>query len=263
MPSVKLVPELIDLLELFCSGDEISFAEIVSCTGFSRSKAAHLLQSLCSCSVLCRVRRGYYRCGKRLFSLCNPQGLLSLQEIAKRCSLNVMQWVNELTVISVRHGFYRCTLVKSRPEKNLQINAYRNGNNYPADWYSTASGRILLAYSDDQIISEVVRRCGIPERSVWAEAGSLPKLKKALENIRAKSSSVFMVDELVKAIAVPVADAANEKNFAISVAFPTFSCPYDDNTILDKLFYASEIMHRELALAGIEARELLLNKITD
>ena len=66
---MKVLPKLVQVLELFASGDTLSFAQIVERTGLSRSNAAHIVKALCDNDLLARTGFGQYCMGTGIFRL--------------------------------------------------------------------------------------------------------------------------------------------------------------------------------------------------
>ena len=252
---IKIMPKIITLLELFASGEKFSFKEISSRTGLTRSNVSHLLTSLCEENILERVEYGKYRRGERLTRLCmssNPwQELFSR---AERCADNLMLWLNELAVVGMRDQDRRLTIVKRRPVKNLQVE--QEGRSYPANWYETATGRILLAYVPKEILRKIAARCGLPERKVWREAVTLPKLEMELARIRKQGFVAMDVDELIRAIGVPVRDASGEYLMSLSTAYPVFSCRKNEDEIIRYMQDCASVLEEELRIGGIRIIDL-------
>ena len=252
---IKIMPKIIAIQEIFVSGREFSFTEIIEQTGLTRSNVSHLLQSFCEEKVLEKTGYGKYRRGERLRRLClscNPWQELIAH--AERCADNLMLWLNELAVIGMRDQIWRLTIVKHKPKKNLQVEP--EGKAYPADWYSTANGRILLAYAPSSIVRQIVRKCGLPERSVWREAGSLPKLERELARIREQGYVAMDVDEIIRALGVPVRDASGESLLSLATAFPVFSCRKKEAEIIDYMLDAAAMLEEELKISGIRITDL-------
>ena len=253
---IKIMPKIITLLELFASGGEYSFSEIAGKTGLTRSNVSHLLQSLCEEQMVERVQYGKYRRGLRLARLgqeINPWQ--DLTDKASRCAENLMLWLNELAVVGMRDHAKRLTLVKRRPVKSLQVEQ-ENGKLYPADWYSTANGRILLAYAPDGIVHQIVRQCGLPDRKVWREASTLPKLEQELSGIRKRGYAALDADELIRAMGVPVRDAGGESVLSLATAYPVFTCRKSETEILGRMKEMASVLEEELKIGNIRIVEL-------
>lgn len=254
---IKVVPKIISILELFSNGEEHSFSGIVEKTALSRSNVSHLIQSLCEERLLVKSSYGRYRRGERLILLCmgnNPWQILIT--VAEQCADNLMNVLNEQTVVGMRLRFQRITLVKRRPKKVLQVDEFGNGKHYLADWYSTANGRILLAYAPREILEETVRRNGLPSGKVWKEAVTFPKLEKELARIREQGFAVLQVDEEIKAIGIALRDAAGEYLLSLATAFPVFSCKKSDLQIIGQLRISAEELEKEIRIRNIRIADL-------
>ena len=259
---VKVVPKIMALLELFSSGEEVRFSEVMARTGLSRSNASHLLGSLCANSVLTRSGYGLYRRGERLLRLSTGNNLWrELSIMAERCADNLVAWLNELAVIGLRFQGRRLILVKRKPVKNLQVDP-ASESRHPTDWYATASGRILLAFAPESVLSDVVRHCGLPARATWSDAVTLPRLRAQLAQIREQGFVLMNADENIRAIGVPVADASGEEVFSVATAFPVFSCHKSDSEIISRLQYEAESFAKEVSIRGIQVADLALNTNT-
>lgn len=254
---IKIVPKIILLMEIFVSGEEYSFGEIAEKTQLSKSNVSHLLKSLCECEILEKSGYGKYRRGCRFSRLCSVYNPCHrLMSIAERCADNLVGMLNELAVISLRNNEQRITLVKLRPAKNLQVEHERR---YQADWYSTASGRILLAYAPEDIVKQVLKRYGVPSRQAWREAVTLPRMKQELSVIREQRFVKIDVDDEIRAIGVPVRDASGECLLCISTAFATFKYTGSDEEIIEKLHFLASTMEQEICLNNICIKDLKLN----
>ena len=167
-----------------------------------------------------------------------------------------MHVLNEQTVVGLRIRSRRLTLVKRRPRKMLQVDEFGNGKHYLADWYSTANGRILLAYAPRDVLEETVRRHGLPDRKVWKEAVTLPKLEKELARIRAHGVVILPVDEQIKAIGIALRDASGEYLLSLATAFPVFSCRMTDRQIIEQLRLAASDLEKEIRIRNIRIADL-------
>ena len=253
---IKIMPKIITLLELFASGREYSFSEITAKTDLTRSNVSHLLQALCEEQMLEKVQYGKYRRGSRLTRLglsVNPWK--ELIDKAGRCADNLMLWLNELAVVGMRDQEKRLTLVKRKPVKALQVEQ-ENGKLYPADWYSTANGRVLLAFAPPATVRRIVRRYGLPDREVWREAATLPKLEKQLAVIRKQGFASMDVDDLIHALGVPVRDAGGETVISLATAYPVFTCRKSETEILTRMKELAAELEEELKIGDIRIADL-------
>lgn len=243
------------LLEIFATGDIFSFQDIQNKTNLTRSNLSHLLQSLCKEQILEKVSYGHYRRGIRLTLLCmttNPwEELISK---VNRCADNLMLWMNEMAVVGMRDRNMRLTLVKKIPKQQIQLDQ-KNNKSYIADWYNTANGRVLLAYAPEDVLLQVLKRWGIPDKKVWKEAITLPKLEKELEFIRNQGFVKLQIDESLCALGVPVRDASGEAVLSLATAFSN-SCNKSDTEIIHHMLYLASILEEELKISDLRVVDL-------
>ncbi|MBO5792873.1 MAG: helix-turn-helix domain-containing protein [Lentisphaeria bacterium] len=252
---IKVVPKILQLLELFADGREYTFSAVISATSLSRSNASHLLDSLVEEKILVRTARGVYRRGERLLRLSGSDPFAGFRRIARNGALLLMDQLDELAVVAVRRGIFRTTVEKLQPPRLLQV-AENPSPGYPADWYGTGNGRVLLAFAPRETVVEIVRHCGLPSGKIWKEAVTLPKLERELERIRENNFCTMTLDNEIRVAAVPVPDAEGVKAAALSTAFPLFRRHISEETLLEKLRHVSACMEKEFQSAGIRFSDL-------
>ena len=251
---IKIIPKIITLLEIFATGNVFSFQDIQNKTNLTRSNLSHLLQALCEEQILEKVSYGHYRRGIRLTSLCmttNPwEELLSK---VSRCADNLMLWINDIAVVAMRDRNMRLTLVKKLPEQQIQLEQKKS---YLADWYNTANGRVLLAYAPENVLLQVLRRWGIPDKKEWKEVTSLPKLVKELEVIRNQGFAKLQIDESLCALGVPIRDASGETVLSLATAFSKTSCKKTDAEIIQHMQHLASVLEEELKISDLRVVDL-------
>lgn len=253
---VKVIPKIINLFELFASGEEYSFSEIAQKSNLTRSNLSHLLHTLCEERILEKVSYGHYRRGIRLTKLCmstNPwEELLSK---VSSCADNLMLWMNELAVVGMRDRNMRLTLVKKLPQRiNQELDNFNKS--YVADWFSTANGRVLLAHAPNDVVLQVLRRWGVPERKVWPEAATLPKLEKELEVIRNQGFVKLQVDEFFCALGVPVRDASGEAVLSLATVSSNSTCTKSGEEIVHHMQSLASVLENELKISNLQVIDL-------
>lgn len=256
---VKVTAKIVLLLELAARHQELRFSDLLSETGLGRSNLSHLLRSLCDNGLLARRGHGRYILGDKWFSLflCGDQVSL-LQQIVSRCANNVMYEFDELAVVTARHNGQRLTLLKVRPQgKSHQVNG--NEERYQrAGWYNTASGRMLLAFQDDEQIKHLVEECGLPSVKEWPEAATAELLQAEIRRTRQQKALAFAVDDDVRSIAVPVQDFSGDWSLCVSVAFLRALSKFSDLQIIERLRKHAEIMTKEIHFNRIVVSQLQL-----
>lgn len=101
-----------------------------------------------------------------------------------------------------------------------------------AGCYETATGRILLSYSDEKIVKEYVRRHGYPGEK-WNDINNFEDLKKAMERIR--KDKIAIVEGEAVALGVPVFGPNKEIWASLGVFLPLVRFKRNRRKIIDEL----------------------------
>ena len=257
---MKVLPKLIQVLELFSSGDTLSFAQIVERTGLSRSNAAHIVKALCSNDLLTKSGFGRYCMGAGIFRLTGGdfrQNLLYM--LAQRGADRIASELDELGVVVACWHKQRITLAKVHPERMVQLSIADRWFE-KSGWYRLSSGRLLLALQDDQSIDEIVSAIGLPSAAEWPEAITREKLQKEVELIREKRCSVVMRENRrLTSVAVPIQDASGSDSLCISTVYITGHHQLDDAQIMEHLKRIAGELHSQICFHHISVKDI--NKI--
>jgi DNA-binding IclR family transcriptional regulator len=253
---IKVIPKIVSVLELIAKNGEMGFTDLTNASGLSRSNMSHLLKSLCESELLVKKGHGLYGIGDKIYDLCPFSDKKTiLNHIVTRCAGNVMLALNELAVISMRYKGQCLTLAKLQPAKNHQI-INTDGHYNTINWYNTASGRVLLAFQQDDEIERIVEKHGLPNKHDWPAASTFEKLMKQVAEIRERRAVCMEGDNYVAAVGVPIADASGENAFCLSVAFLKMFHSYQKT--IDLLNHYGEIMRQEIKFNRITVSKLEL-----
>ena len=257
---MKVLPKLIQVLELFASGDTLSFAQIVERTGLSRSNAAHIVKALCDNDLLARTGFGQYCMGTGIFRLTGGdfrQNLLYM--LAQRGADRIASELDELGVVVACWRKQRITLAKVKPEGMVQLSIADRWFE-KSGWYRLSSGRLLLALQSDQLIDEIISDIGLPSAAEWPEAITREKLQQEIQLIREKRCAVVMRENRrLTSVAVPVQDASGNDSLCISTVYITGRHQLDDVQILEHLRRIAGELHSQICFHHISVKDI--NKI--
>ena len=258
---IKVIKKAAVIIDIVHEEKSISFSDIHNLSGLNRSTVSHILTTLFKINYLDKDKSGSYIMGKKLSSYCSGLNYKTvLMDIASRATENLLERINELTVIAMYYKGMRLTLIKKRPDKNLQV-AYKEKTN-PASWYTTASGRLLLACQDQIGRENIISKIGLPVSKVWHEARSHDSLIKELDKIKEKECAIRSIDETVDMIAKPMPDAEGNYCFSISCALPVMS--YDKISQVKVLEHMEDVAKQfstEIKLNNIKASDVVFQEI--
>lgn len=215
-------------------GREVALGEIADGLELNKATCAHIMKTLCELGAVeqAAARRGY-RLGPTLFTLTGgggyrPDLVAAAEEPMRRFAAET----GETVLLAVLRGEKRFTLCQIAGTHDVQV---RTEPTAEADVYSTATGRLLLAFASQCQREAFLAAAGLPGRR-WPEAGSRRKLDSALEQIRADGHVVHHRPTHVVAIAQAV-----EQGGQVVSALGTFLPEY-----------RFEGRHRRAVVEGIE-----------
>jgi len=130
---------------------------------------------------------------------------------------DLVKRVNETVLLVILRGRERFIIIQIDGNQNVQVgrDLFLQGQ-----IYQTATGRLLLAYSDKKVFNDFVAENGLPG-SVWPEASSQSKLESALETIRRRGWVSYKASGDVIGIAYPILES-NNVVAALGLFLPAF-----------------------------------------
>ena len=252
---MKVLPKIVQILELFSNGDTLPFAEIVERTGLTRSNASHILSALCENQVLAKSSFGHYCIGKKLYELAGGtyrQNILSM--LVQRCADRIASELGELGVVAACWKNRRMTLAKVQPKSMVQLIIADHWFE-KSGWYRLSSGRLLLALQSDHVIHAVIDSVGLPSPAEWPEAFTKDKLLDQLAIIRKKRFvAVMRENNHLTSLAVPVKDAAGHDTLCLGTVYMTGR--HAEDKIRQDISKIADELHEQLCLHNISIQDI-------
>lgn len=175
---VEAVDRALKILDCFSADtQEISLAELSRLTGFYKSTILRLAVSLERFGYLVRGESGMFRLGPATWRLgsCYRQSF-DLADVLRPELKTLCEETNETASFYIREGDSRVCLYRAEPTRAIR-HTIEEGANMPLE--RGASGKVLLAYSDDEFGEAVtIRKNGfalsLGERDPEVAAVSVP-----------------------------------------------------------------------------------------
>ncbi len=250
---IQSVARALDILECLAAAEGgIALSEIARRLGLRPSTIHNILKTM-------RLR-GYvdqdpqssrYRLGLHCYDL--ARGALrgrNLPELARPLVQILAADVDETILLSVieQSEIYFIANVPSR-----QILAVTYNRTWAKDGYNTASGRVLLAFSDAHVVDRYVAAHPLAE-STNSEIRSREDLDRELLKIRREGYAVLRreADTAVCAVAAPIRDFSDEVVAGIGLSLPAVRFHGDHRKkVIDSLLRTADAISRQLgALSG-------------
>ena len=254
---MKVLPKIIQVLELFAHGEVLPFAEVVAKTRLTRSNAAHILSALCDNGLLVKTKFGVYCMGRKIFELAGGECRQNL--------LNMLAWssadriASELGELGVVVGFWRkrrITLAKVQPESMVQLSIAERWFE-KSGWYRLSSGRLLLALQSDEVVEEIVQKIGLPSAAEWPEAITPEKFAQQIKLIReARQAVVMRENNRLTSLAIPLQDASGKDVLCVSTVYITGRHDPDDTVFIGKLRQIAGNLHEQISFHHISMQDI-------
>lgn len=233
----KILEEVaIDPLRVWSIAEMAKIIDVQSATCF------HIANSMVELGYLERlgVRKGY-RLGPAVNRLCHsPAYRPDLVEAADHLLRTYSEKLKEPALLCVINGIKRYILCESGSGGRLQVNYNLT---VIEDIYSTATGRILLAWQPEAQVKELVEATGLPRGAEWENVSTIEELLEELKKVREGNGVVLMNNPYLAQVGFPVFDAENKMVAAIGSYIPKyrFVGEHSEETVLALLNTAARI----------------------
>lgn len=219
-----------------------SIAEMAKLIDVQSATCFHIVNSMVELGYLERLgmRKGY-RLGPAVNRLCHsPAYRPDLVEAADHLLRAYSEKFQEPALLCVINGMKRYILCESGSGGKLQVNYNLT---IIEDLYSTATGRILLAWQQEAQIMALVDAVGLPGVTEWPEASNLDNMFEDLKKVRNGNGIVLMNNPYLAQVGFPIFDAENNMTAAIGSYIPKyrFTAPHSEEVVMAMLDIAVRI----------------------
>lgn len=204
-------------------GGGLTLAELSRLGDLPKPTARRLLASLSGLGMVREDGQGTYSLGPQCLVLGSAfLGGLDLRREARGVLAELMEKTGETCHLGVRDADRVVYIEKVESPKAVRL---RSGVGFTAPLYSTALGKVMLAYGDEADVERLAGR-GLEKRTpnTIVDAGSL---RAEVERVRELGFAVDDVEneEGIRCVAAPVFDHGKEVIASISVSGPEYRIP--------------------------------------
>jgi len=200
---IQVIVRALDILEFVAQhGKEpVQLIRIAENVSLSQPTTANIVKTLVEKNYLEQVgRKTGYRLGAGAYQL---TGNLAYNQnfivAAKEPMEELTAKLNETSLIAVIRNNKRVILHLVECNQDLHVRA-----KMIADVYSTATGRLMLAYYTPKELDNLIKSVGLPSKQVWPGAESREGIEKVLLAIKAEGFSEAVSINHTVGFAVPV-----------------------------------------------------------
>ena len=225
--SVRSVERALNVLSCFSSDTpELTMTQIAERVGIDKSTTHRLLATLEAKHFVQRDPvTGIYRPGNRLlqfaFLALEKNGL---REIALPFMQQLTETYRETTTLSVLDGEDMVYIAVQESPQRVTL-AAKPGQRLPA--FSTASGKVMIAYSPESLIRKIFQQ-NLPAYTSYTIRES-EKMQHVLGLVKERGFAYAEqeYEEGINAVAAPILDRNSNPLAAIAVAGPAFRLPVE------------------------------------
>ncbi len=188
---MKSLHKSLDILECIINaeGNPLTPAQVAEKCNINAVTAVRIMGELTKRSYLRKVSRHTgYTSGPVIYALADRRCFYGCMSNAAKDPLKKLAIAMDIQInISVLNGGCRYILhhYSTTMERPVQRETV-----HTMDFYTTGTGRILMAYAESNDIDEIVARCGLPGEN-WPEVNSRRDLDMHLKRIAKNSTTVF------------------------------------------------------------------------
>lgn len=230
------------------SKQDLGLTELADTLQLQKSTLHNILKSLETLGAVARTESGLYALGPKLIQLTEQQTRdLTLNLIAQHGVERLAGRIRQTVVVSVLRGEYRYHIANAAANPDVRVKVNLTEKKSP---YNMCTGRILLAYLDEEALGAVVAARGMPGEE-WPGIDSMGAMHAALGHIREEGITFDLTpDNRWRSMAVPVFGPDNENWAAMGVGMPEADFT-DDNRerVIHELRNSSQFMSDSLNVA--------------
>jgi IclR family transcriptional regulator, acetate operon repressor len=201
------------------SKDGLKAAEVVAATGLPRQACYHILHTLVASGALTRSGPGRYVLGLRIGSLIEGfKRQLAPPEYLAPVVRRIAEETGETAYASGWWDGEIVTLVTARGTNSVQAMEVTHGTYFDA--HARASGKLLLAYSTEQVRTDYLSTHRLTPRTKNTIT-TLPKLYEAFAGVREMGHATDLEEFSLGLCCLAVGIGGGTQPFALTMSAPT------------------------------------------
>jgi len=200
---IQAVVRALEIMEFVAQNDKkpVKLSKIAKQVGISQSTCANLVKTLIQKNYLEQVdRKTGYVLGMNAYNLTNN---LSNNQPLIHASKTIMEeltrQLNETCLLGIIRNNKRYVLYSSYSDQDLQVRIRAE-----SDIYSTASGRILMAFLSKDELDILLAAIGLPKSQIWPGIKTKKDLINILQIIRDEKIVQTLSVKHIVGVAVPI-----------------------------------------------------------
>ncbi len=200
---IQVVVRALEILEYVAKkeNDPTTLTELAAAVGLNQPTCANIVKTLVDKKYLDHVgRRKGYRLGAMAYQLTdnvayNEHLVLAAKDIMEELTAQL----NETSLLGILRNNKRFLLHIANSDQDLQVRSRTE-----SDIYSTATGRMLVAFLSLKEIDALIEVIGLPAPPIWPNIETREQFLAALDAIRREEMVITRSLKHIVGIAVPL-----------------------------------------------------------
>ena len=200
---IQVINRAFDIIELVSEDTSRSYtlSDIADRLKLNHATCANIIKTMVARKYLEQVapKKGY----KLGFMVYQVAGDRPYEDKLKKAASGIMdrltRKLNETSLLAILKKEKRLIIHQVDANHDLMVKS-----SIEKDAYSSATGRLLLAYMTPTILNAFVQSYGLPPKETWKEASTLEGLKEELEQIRNNGYAKQISSSHIVGFAVPI-----------------------------------------------------------
>lgn len=200
---IQVLNRALDILELIAQNQktDLTLSEIANKCNLNHGTCANIIKTMISRHYISQpTKRKGYKLGPMAYNLTgNYSDQKELILAAKEAMTKLTKLLNEGTILAIKRDNTRVIINEEKAHNELQV------VNYPEKpMYDTSTGRLLLAYMNENELQDYIKKFGLPESQIWNEVSDDETLKMEFLKIKEKRICIQISVHHITGIAVPI-----------------------------------------------------------
>jgi IclR family transcriptional regulator, KDG regulon repressor len=243
---IQVVVRALEMLEYVAKkeNEPTTLSELAAAVGLNQPTCANIVKTLVDKKYLDHVgRRRGYRLGAMAYNLTDNMAYNQHLVVAARESMEALTaQLNETSLLGILRNNKRFLLHIVNSDQDLQVRS-----RHESDVYSTATGRMLMAFLGDNELNALIEAIGYPAHHVWPDIETKEQLMNALHDIRRQEMAITHSVKHIVGIAVPIRKGG-QVVASLSIFLPESRfTPTRFETILTAIRQAADEINQRLA----------------
>ncbi len=217
---IQSISRAMNILEIVIQHEPIGVTKVSNITDIHKSTVYRILNTLVHLGYVSQNKDGKYHVGLKLFEIGSKAiNNLDLRQTVSPYLKEIQEKTGETIHLGVLDYMEIIYIDKVESDKTIRMHSKIGKRSYA---HSTSLGKVILAYSDDDIIERIIKEKGLPKLAT----NTITEPDEFRNHLQKVNEQGFALDEEeneigIRCIAAPIFDYSGNVVAAFSVSGPS------------------------------------------